>query len=170
MTSPSRDPAFRTEVGLEDGKAVAELVEATGFFNPAEVAIAAELVEARLAAGDASGYFFVLADEAGGAQSPSRLLGYTCYGPIDGSEGSFDLYWIAIHPDRQGHGLGRVLMQQAEERIAAMGGRRVYVETSGRAQYEPTRAFYSRLGYVCEARLRDFYGTGDDKLFFVKAL
>ncbi|MGH7286410.1 MAG: hypothetical protein ACREI8_00100, partial [Myxococcota bacterium] len=46
----------------------------------------------------------------------------------------------------------------------------VYVETSGRRDYEPTRAFYERAGYVAEARLADFYAPGDDKIVYVKAL
>ena len=52
----------------------------------------------------------------------------------------------------------------------AAGGRRLYAETSGRAQYRPTRRFYRRAGFRREARLRDFYAPGDDKLIFVKEL
>jgi ribosomal protein S18 acetylase RimI-like enzyme len=167
----STEVVIRADVELRDAEAVGEIVAATGFFSPAEVAIAVELVEARLAAGEASGYFFVLADEATGfGDAKGELLGYACYGPIDGTLGSFDLFWIAIRPDQQGRGLGRRLMQESERRIAAAGGRRIYAETSGRPQYEPTRAFYARLGYTCESRLVDFYGPGDDKIFFVKAV
>jgi hypothetical protein len=41
---------------------VRELVTATGFFSPAEVAIATELVETRIAQGPASGYAFLFAE------------------------------------------------------------------------------------------------------------
>jgi len=156
--------AIRYAVAVPDVAAVRELVAATGYFNAAETAIAAELVDERLARGDASGYHFVVAEQTG------RVVGYTCYGPIDGTAASFDLFWIAVHPDLQGSGLGRRLMAEAERLIHAMGGRRVYVETSGRAQYESTRAFYARIGYTREAELRDFYAPGDAKVFFVKAL
>jgi D-alanine-D-alanine ligase len=156
--------AVRYDVRPGDVAAVRELVAATGYFNAAETAIAAELVDARLARGAASGYHFVVAERAG------RLVGYTCYGPIDGTEASFDLFWIAVHPLQQGSGLGRRLMAESERLIRAMGGRRVYVETSGRAQYESTRTFYLRVGYTREAELRDFYAPGDAKVFFVKAL
>lgn len=154
--------ALRYEVVADDANAVGEIVEATGFFNEAEVAIAIELVEARLQSGEASGYFFVLAEEAG------RVQGYACYGPIEGTENSFDLFWIAIRPDQQGRGLGRLLMDDIAKRIHAMGGCRVYAETSGRAQYEPTREFYRRLGFDLAAELPEFYGPGDAKLFYVK--
>ena len=50
------------------------------------------------------------------------------------------------------------------------GGRRVYVETSGRAQYEPTRRFYEACGYAREAVLTDFYAPGDDKVIYGQSL
>jgi GNAT superfamily N-acetyltransferase len=140
------------------------IVSSTGFFSAAEVVIAVELVEDRLAFGDPSGYFFVFAEEAG------RALGYTCYGPIAGTAESYDLYWIAIHRDHQSRGLGRVLMSETERMIRSAGGRRIYAETSGRPQYEPTRVFYERLGFRRETRLKDFYAPGDDKVFYVKVL
>jgi ribosomal protein S18 acetylase RimI-like enzyme len=155
---------FRYEVGRTDAAAVREIVASTGFFNPAEVDIAVELVEDRLARGDASGYFFVFAEEAG------RVLGYTCYGPIDGTDGSFDLYWIAIHRNHQGRSLGRALMSATERRIRAAGGCRIYAETSGRPQYAPTRRFYEGAGFARETQLKDFYAPGDDKVFYVKVL
>jgi GNAT superfamily N-acetyltransferase len=155
---------FRYEAVASDPQAVQDIVSSSGFFNPAEVDIAVELVQERLARGTASGYFFVFAEGAG------RVLGYTCYGPIAGTAESFDLYWIAVHRDHQGRGLGRVLMDETERLILNSGGRRVYAETSGRPQYQPTRRFYERLGFVRETQLRDFYGPGDDKVFFVKCL
>ena len=156
--------AFRYEVTRADVEAVRGIAASTGFFNPAEVDIAVELVEDRLAFGDASGYFFVFAEEAG------RVMGFTCYGPIAGTAESFDLYWIAIHRDQQSRGLGRVLMSETEHVIRKAGGRRVYAETSGRPQYEPTRVFYERLGFFRETHLKDFYASGDDKVFYVKIL
>jgi len=156
--------AFRYDVIPSDLKTIAQIVASTGFFNAAEVEIAVELVEERLEFGDASGYFFVFAEQAG------QVLGYTCYGPIAGTKESCDLYWIANHRDHQGRGLGRVLMQETERLIRDSGGRRLYAETSGRPQYEPTRVFYERLGFVQETHLQDFYAPGDDKVFFVKVL
>ena len=155
---------FRHEALPSDMQAVGEIVSSTGFFNSAEVDIAVELVEDRLAFGDASGYFFVFAEEAG------RVLGYTSYGPIAGTAESFDLYWIAIHSDLQSRGLGRILMSETERMIHKAGGRRIYAETSGRPQYEPTRLFYERLGFLRETQLKDFYAPGDDKVFYVKVL
>jgi hypothetical protein len=46
----------------------------------------------------------------------------------------------------------------------------VYVETSGRAQYEPTRDFYMHCGYEVEAVLADFYAPGDDKVILSRTI
>ena len=44
------------------------------------------------------------------------------------------------------------------------------VETSSTAQYIGARRFYQARGFIEEARIRDFYGPGDDKVVFWKAL
>jgi GNAT superfamily N-acetyltransferase len=143
---------------------VREIVAATGFFSAEEVRIAEELVEERLSRGEDSGYLFLFADRGG------DTVGYTCYGLIPLTAASYDLYWIAVHPSAQGDGLGRRLLTATEKRIRALGGRRVYAETSSRPQYLPTRAFYDRCGYRTAAQLEDFYAPGDGKVIFEKVL
>ncbi len=118
----------------------------------------------RLAKGDASGYFFLLAEHYG------RLIGYSCYGPIPCTQSSHDLYWIAVHPEFQGRGLGRLLTRETEMKIREQGGERIYVDTSERAQYASTRAFYERCGYRVESILTDFYAPGDGKVLYSKDL
>jgi len=156
--------ALREEVRPADVLAVRRITESSGFFFAEEIDTAVELVEERLARGTNSGYWFLFADEDG------RTVGYTSFGPIACTKASFDLYWIAVDATWRGKGLGTRLMAESERRIAAMGGRRIYVETSSREQYDPTRGFYLARGYREEARLADFYGPGDAKVIYVKAL
>lgn len=162
--APGSGLQLRYELVPGDGERVGGLTAATGFFHPPEVEIAAELVEERLARGPASGYEFVMAEEDG------RLVGYTCFGPIPCTASSYDLYWIAVHPDLQGRGLGRRLMEESERLAAAAGGTRLYLDTSHRAQYVSTRAFYERCGFRLETVLEDFYAPGDGKAIYGKAL
>ena len=42
--------------------------------------------------------------------------------------------------------------------------------TSGLPSFERTRGFYRLCGYDEEARIRDFYQAGEDKIVFRKAL
>jgi GNAT superfamily N-acetyltransferase len=155
---------LRDEVKRTDPAVVREIVASTGFFHSFEIDVAVELVEDRLARGEASDYHFVFVDIEG------RTLGYACFGPIACTQGSFDLYWIAVHDSLRGRGLGRKLLEAAETRVAGMDGNRVYIETSSRPLYEPTRIFYEKCGYAQEARLADFYAPGDDKIIFSRRL
>ncbi len=156
---------FRNTVRPGDEQAVQALVAATGFFNPGEQALAAELVSETLEKGAASGYEFLFADADDGG-----LAGYACFGRIPATQASFDLYWIAVDRSRQRQGLGRELLLAAEAATRAQGGTCMYVDTSGRSQYRPTRAFYERMGYTTAAVLADFYAPGDDKVIYSKRL
>jgi D-alanine-D-alanine ligase len=147
-----------------DIERIRNLVEITGFFSPEEVDVAGELVAERIAKGPESGYEFVMADHYG------RLVGYTCFGPIPCTFSSYDLYWIAVHPDFQGRGLGGRLIMETEKRIKALGGTRIYLDTSQRVQYSGTRRFYESCGYRLETVLKDFYAAGDGKAIYVKSL
>lgn len=155
---------FRDRPVESDRDGVRDLTTATGFFSPEEVGVAVELVEACLVQGSVSGYRFIFAERDG------RLEGYVCFGPIPLTRSSVDLYWIAVRPDRQQAGLGRRLMVMAEAGARELGGTAMYVETSTRLQYEPTRGFYRSLGYRLVAEIPDFYGPGDGQAILMKRL
>jgi len=151
---------FRFEVREKDIRRVRELAESSGFFYPDEVDVAVELVEERLAKGDASGYFFVFAEING------TTVGYTCFGPIPCTKTSFDLYWIVTHNDFRGKGIGKQLLALTYQAIREMKGLKLYAETSSRQQYLPTQKFYEKNGFEKEAQIRDFYDSGDDKIIY----
>ena len=156
---------LRAGIRPEDRDAVRRLVASSGFFSASEEEIAVELVDDALAKGErASGYHFIFAEEAG------RPLGYVCFGPIAGTVASHDLYWIVVDNARRSGGVGRRLEAACAEAVRRLAGKRIYVDTSSRSQYEPTRAFYRACGYGEAARLDEFYGPGDGKVIFVKPL
>jgi GNAT superfamily N-acetyltransferase len=86
------------------------------------------------------------------------------------TSGTWNLLLIALHPDRQGRGNGAEILAYVERLLAAQGERVLLVETSGLPAFGRTRAFYARCGYDEEARIRDFYAAGEDKVVFRKAL
>lgn len=155
---------YRQEIQPTDPDAIAEIVRGSGFFSVAEEALARELAEERLEQGEQSSYRFLFAEEDG------RVVGYTCYGPIPATAGSYDLYWIAVTQSLRGQGTGKRLLQKSEEMIRDLGGRNIYAETSSRPQYAPTRHFYEKCGYLPEAVLKDFYASGDSKIIYSKPL
>lgn len=84
--------------------------------------------------------------------------------------GTYNLYAIAVLQDRQGQGIGRQMMQYIENLLRSQGHRILLVETSGLAQYDLTRTFYRKCNYTQEARIREFYQEGEDKIVFWKKL
>lgn len=158
------NPHFRERVIPDDVEHVRSIAASTGFFSTEEVELAVGLIRTRLELGIASAHEFLFAEQEG------HVAGFTCYGPIPRTLGSYRLDWIAVHRHFRGVGLGRVLLFATEQRIAKAGGRKVYAETSGRVQYLPIRGFYEACGYIAEATLTDFYAPGDDKVIHSKSV
>lgn len=156
---------FRAGVRTEDAPEIERLVHMTGVFSQAEIGIARELVEEVLAKGEAtSGYYFLFAD------GPSGIEGYTCYGPISGTKGRYELYWIAVKPGTQRGGLGRRLQDATEECVRALGGVYLIAETSTTPSYAAARGFYLSLGYKLLAEVPDWHDDGDGLAIFGKRL
>jgi ribosomal protein S18 acetylase RimI-like enzyme len=155
--------------GLEprDRSPIGDMVISSGKFNDVEVATALELVDEALKEGEGSGYLFAV---LGNDQEHDSAIGYACYGPVPLTDGVYDLYWIVVDPSVQSRGLGRRLLVHAERDVVKRGGRMLLIETSSQESYGATIRFYERGGYHLEARVRDFYKMGDDKLIFKKEL
>lgn len=86
------------------------------------------------------------------------------------TEGTWNLYLIAVHPDYQGLGYGTSMVNHIESRLANGGERILLIETSSLESFEPTRKFYRKCGYHQEAQIRNFYQAGEDKIIFSKSL
>jgi len=142
---------------------VLELIRATGFFTPDEVKVAEELIDIYLSQPEQQDYFIVVVENKQG-----QMAGYMTYGPTPLTEGTWDLYWIAVSPAEQGQGYGQQLVLWLEEEVRKRKGRLIVIETSSQPKYEPTRKFYEKLGYTEVARIPDFYHPGDDRVIFGK--
>jgi ribosomal protein S18 acetylase RimI-like enzyme len=156
-------PTLRAGGRVTDRPAVEAITRSSGYFSDEEVAIALEVFDDSLTKPEME-YHFIFAEIG------ATVAGYVCYGPIEQTESSFDLYWVAVDASIRNAGIGSLLMAGAERAAASMGCERMYVETAGRVQYAPTRAFYERIGYQRAAVLEDFYAAGDAKVIYAKKL
>jgi GNAT superfamily N-acetyltransferase len=146
-----------------DGPQVQDLTARAGVFNRQDVECVAALWDEYLSLGpEACGYNFIV-DRDG-----DRVLGWACYGPREMTSGVFDLYWIAVDPAARRAGVGRRLLEASEAAARRAGGRMLIAETSGTPHNQPTREFYTGMGYAVEATVRDFYRVGDDLAIFIK--
>ena len=95
-------------------------------------------------------------------------LGYCA--PEQMTEGTFNLYAIAVDKQHQGKGIGSEMMCYIENHLRENNERILLVETSGTADFELTRNFYRKIGYTEQAVIPEFYAEGDDKVVFWKKL
>src|SRR3954464_9485975 len=119
----------------DDTDAVLALAVAAGIAPPGETQALAE----------------VLADSLGGKLGPDHLwltddddgpVGVAYYAPERMTDGTWNLYMLAVHPGRQRQGRGTALVRYIEQELAARGARLLLIETSGLGSFERTRAFY----------------------------
>jgi GNAT superfamily N-acetyltransferase len=172
-------PAVRLAVLRPDHRSdIESIVRSSGVFSEHEVEVALELFDegvvdparsAAAAAGRAAGalapdYEFI------GAFHEERLIGFACFGATPATDRTYDLYWIAVHQSARRTGAGAALMAWVEHELAGRRARLIVVETSSREDYAPTRQFYHKRGYLENARLRDFYAAGDDRVILTKRL
>jgi ribosomal protein S18 acetylase RimI-like enzyme len=148
----------------EDREPLQRLLSATGMFTEEEIGIALELIDAVLDRPEQKDYIIRCCEAAG------VVAGYYCIGPTPATDGTFDLYWIAVAKEAQGSGIGRLLNAHAEDLARHLGGRLLVAETSSQQKYEPTRSFYRTQEYGELARIRDYYRPGDDLVVYGKYL
>jgi len=159
------DFQYRYKLKKSDKKKIKELLLSTGFFYDFEIQVAIEIVEQTISKGEAvSGYQFVIAEDE------NKMLGFSCFGSAPCTVESYDLYWFAVHKDSMNRGLGSKILSHTEEIISSKGGMNIWIETSSRLTYTPTRAFYKKKGYMVQAELPDFYAPGDNKVIFLKKM
>ncbi len=147
----------------QDKEAVLGLIRATGFFTPAEVDVAEELMDAYLEEPEQKDYDVVVVENEAGAPA-----GYMTWGPTPLAEDAYDLYWMAVAPSEQGKGRGKELVRWLEAEVGKRRGRVVIIETSSQPKYHGTRQFYIDLGYKEVARVPDYYRAGDDRVIYAK--
>jgi ribosomal protein S18 acetylase RimI-like enzyme len=86
------------------------------------------------------------------------------------TDSTFNLYAIGVQDNLQGKGVGKKMMTFIEDYLRNQGGRILIVDTSSTPEFNLTREFYLKIGYIKEATIRDFWKEGDDKVVFWKKL
>ena len=146
----------------DDMIALIALADATGLFQPNQLEDLGEMLSDYFGS-NSDDHLWITDDDNG-------VVGVAYCEMERMTDGTWNLQLIAIRPDCQGQGRGATLLRYVEQTLTVRGGRVLLVETSGLPDFERTRAFYRKCGYDEEARIRDFYKAGDDKIVYRKAL
>jgi ribosomal protein S18 acetylase RimI-like enzyme len=133
-------------------------------FRRDEIEIAEELLIEAASKGDRGDYCVLVAETA------ARPIGWSCHGRVPLTDATFDLYWIAVHPEYQRHGVGRLLLAEIEQQLRQAGARWLLAETSSTPQYAKTRGFYEKAGFAVVGDVADFYRPGDGRVTYGKRL
>jgi ribosomal protein S18 acetylase RimI-like enzyme len=147
-----------------DTTALVPLAAATGVFKPHEIDALQEVLDDYHEVNNTYGHRAVVWEE------DRQPLGFVYYAPTAMTDRTWELWWIAVAPDRQGAGLGGRLLAFVEDEVRRAGGRLLFIETSSTPAYHPTRGFYLKHGYAVAATLSDFYADGDDKVVYSKRM
>ncbi|MFA7659218.1 MAG: GNAT family N-acetyltransferase [Candidatus Gastranaerophilaceae bacterium] len=153
---------YRKETKESDLEDFREVLSSSGFFYEYEIEAAEDFLKYQLEDGDESGVYYYMAEDNG------KMIGFICFGFDSCTVHTYILYWMAIHNDYRGKGIGKVLLKKFEDYVIEHGGKKIVGETSGRELYKPTRDFYVKNGYKLVAEIPDYYSIGDSRVTIVK--
>jgi ribosomal protein S18 acetylase RimI-like enzyme len=143
-----------------DIAALKRVLDVTGLF-PSEML--ADMVDSFLHAAECD-EVWLTCEEARDA------IGFCFAAPEKFTEGTWNMLAIAVHPDSQRKGAGAAIVKHLEGALRERGERILIADTAGTNEFAQTRQFYRRNGYTEEARIRDFWAVGNDKVVFWKAI
>ncbi len=103
-------------------------------------------------------------------EDDGEAIGFCYAAPEVLTEGTWNMLAIAVLPSKQGSGKGGAIVAELENQLLKQGHRVLIADTSGKDDFTQTREFYRKNGYTEEARIRDFWAAGDDKIVFWKSL
>lgn len=146
----------------EDREKIRKILVETDNFTGDEINIALELIDIYIKDKEQKDYEIFVDEKEG------KVLGYICIGPRPLTEGTYDLYWIAVNPEIQSKGIGSSLINFMEEHLKRKNGRLILIETSGKESYEKERRFYEKNSYKELVNIKDFYKVNDSLVIYGK--
>ena len=150
-------------IAPDDTASLITLAESIGLFEPEQLEELGQMLADAFSKNGDTDPFWITDDDNG-------LVGLAYCEPEQMTDGTWNLQLIGIHPTRQKQGRGTKILYFVEQTLAHRGARILLVETLGTADFEYVREFYRKNGYDEEARIREFYAAGQDKITFRKAL
>lgn len=146
----------------DDTKILKGILNKIPLFKKDDIKVAMELIDITASNQLQSDYNVFVYENNG------TVLGYHCTGKRPLTDAVYDLYWIVTDPDHGKKGVGKSLLEHAEDFVMQNNGRWMLIETSSKESYNATRNFYMRNNYTIISQINDFYSKGESLLVFGK--
>ncbi|MGB7412670.1 MAG: GNAT family N-acetyltransferase [Thermosynechococcaceae cyanobacterium] len=147
----------------DDHAKLISLATATGIFEDGQTEELSQMLASFNPADKLAGDIWLTDDDDG-------PVGVAYLAPERMTEGTWNLYFIAVHPDRQREGRGLAILNHVIQLLSERGQRVLLVETAGTDDFDYVRKFYGDNGFTKEATIREFYTAGVDKVVYRRAL
>ena len=144
-----------------DLESMLALLKGIPLFTKDETEVVLELLDIYLNDNKNKDYLFFATEE-----DNKDLSSFICFGPTPMTDGTYDLYWIGTNQNYEKRALAKQLVNHMIDYLKERNGRIIRVETASKDSYSGTKAFYERINFKEEARIRDFYAVGDDLIMF----
>jgi aminoglycoside 6'-N-acetyltransferase I len=145
-----------------DAEIIEGILKKIPLFKKEDIKVAMELVNITASNPSQTDYNIFIYENDG------TVLGYHCTGKRPLTDAVYDLYWIVTDPDHGKKGIGKSLLEHAEDFVTQNNGRWMLIETSSKESYNATRNFYMRNNYTIISQINDFYSKGESLLIFGK--
>ena len=145
-----------------DTEIIEGILKKIPLFKKEDIKVAMELVNITASNPSQTDYNIFIYENDG------TVLGYHCTGKRPLTDAVYDLYWIVTDPDHGKKGIGKSLLEHAEDFVTQNNGRWMLIETSSKESYNATRNFYMRNNYTIISQISDFYSKGESLLIFGK--
>lgn len=148
----------------EDRAGIVRVLLDSRLFGESDAACVGEMFDETWAKPRPDGYRWVT------AWIEQTLVGFACHGAEALTQGTWDLFWVCVLPEHRGRGVGRALVEAALAEARREGARLMVIYTSSTTDYAPARRLYESAGFVCVARVPEYYRPGDDLCIYWRRL
>ena len=142
-----------------DVEPLLNMLQASGQFDEEGLAHVQQTLKTYLSGGSEELWFS--AEQQG-------LAGIAYCAPEVMTHNVWNLLMLWISPSHQRQGVGQALINEVEKELRNKQARLLLVETSSLIDFSAARAFYSKQGFINEARIGHYYAINEDKLIFTK--
>jgi ribosomal protein S18 acetylase RimI-like enzyme len=149
----------------KDREILYDLMQKTGVFSEQAINLTMELIDTYLFNEEQDDYRVIV-----GSETHGQVVAFACYGPAAGTEGTCRLYWLVVTPALQHQGIGKEILAWIEQQMREEGARLVVIEITSEDKYAAFVRFFTDQQYKQAGRIKNYFRTGEDMLFYVKYL